>query len=143
MKRFHLFVTVLLLTIVACLSALLAHQEVYVAMWESNVQCAQTYAEHNRKLAIAQEYSFEAVAAARMLATENGILCERDAKMSEMISGFDEENMRLRASLAEAVDKMEAQRLEFEALLDEASHLRYKVAVLERALEMAQKKDED
>jgi len=71
----------------------------------------------------------------KSLSHENTLLCERDAKTLKVVAEFEEENRRLKCSLSDAVKRLEDQQTEINSLIDQADDLRYKVEVLEKALD--------
>jgi hypothetical protein len=105
------------------------------AKWQKYHESNQFVEEQNDKLLEANLYSYRLMDAVRMLANENGLLCEREAKMVQIVAEFEEENRRLKASLNEAVDILQEQQDEMNALYEEIERLRYKVMTLEKALE--------
>ena len=71
----------------------------------------------------------------KSLSHENTLLCERDAKTLQVVAEFEDENRRLKCSLSDAVTRLEDQQTEINSLIDQNSDLRYKVEVLEKALD--------
>ena len=109
--------------------------ETRAARWQAYHESNQFLEKQNEKLLEANMYSQRLMEAVRMLANENGLLCEREAKMVQIVAEFEEENRRLKASLNEAVDMLQEQQDEMNRLHETIERLRYKVKVLENALE--------
>jgi hypothetical protein len=112
-----------------------ANIEYRVHMWDKRVRSAEQFEEQAKMVCYAQKYGEHCLDAVRSLALENGLLCEREAKTVLYVAGMEEENMRLKGSLAEAVARLQSQVEEINDLNDEVYRLEYKVAVLEAALE--------
>ena len=139
MKRFEFWAILLLVCIVSGLAAQLFMQEVHVQRWEEAVTTAERIERQNNQLAMAQIYGDKLAEACRMLTVENGILTERDQKLSKYVAAVEEEDMYLRNALKEAVEGLEEQRQELSELYDENNDLQFKIRCLERALEVAEK----
>lgn len=105
------------------------------ARWENRVQTADAIAESNLQISQAYDHNSYLMETIGIMAVENGLLCERDAKTLQVVTEFDEENRRLKASLGEAARLLEEQIEELNELIDENSRLTYKVEVLERAID--------
>ena len=105
------------------------------AKWQEYVESNQFIESMNNDILEANMYSQRLVEAVRMLANENGLLCEREARMVQIVAEFEEENRRLKAALNEAVDMLQEQQDEMNALYETIDRLQYKVKVLEKALE--------
>jgi hypothetical protein len=109
--------------------------EVYVQLWQRRVAGLEQVQDQLHNTAVAQEYGTRAVEAIRMMAIENGLLCERDAKMQKYVLTMEEENTKLKAALNESVDKMVELIEENSDLHEEINYLSYKVECLEKALD--------
>jgi small-conductance mechanosensitive channel len=143
MKRFCLsLLFAILLGSLIGMSAQVVKTEMYVRVWESRVQSLDEMERQQHELAVSQEYGARAVEAVRMLAVENGLLCERDAKAQKYVLAMEEENAKLKAALNESVDKMVELLEENSNLHQEIINLSYKVRCLEQALEAASKPPE-
>lgn len=105
------------------------------ARWQEYAESNAFLEEQNEKLLEANMYSQRLMEAVRMLANENGLLCEREAKMVQIVAEFEEENRRLKCSLNEAVERLQEQQDEMNKLYETIERLRYKVEVLEKVLE--------
>ena len=124
------FVSVLLVI----LSTYVIRTEVFVHAWQDRVASVDFRQSEVNKLAVAQEYGRTAMSSCRMLAVENGLLCERDAKMTKYVAAMEEENTKLKASLAESVEHLQALIKDNNGLHDEVNQLGYKIQCLEQAL---------
>ena len=71
----------------------------------------------------------------KSLSHENTLMCERDEKTFQVVREFEEENIRLKCSLADAVKKLTDQQEEINSLIDQNYDLKYKVGVLEKDLD--------
>jgi chromosome segregation ATPase len=83
----------------------------------------------------AEKYSLDLLDVIKSLSYENTLLCERDAKTLQVVAEFEDENRRLKCSLSDAVTRLEDQQTEINSLIDQTDDLRYKVEVLEKALD--------
>ncbi|MHC4369370.1 MAG: hypothetical protein ACYSW8_17305 [Planctomycetota bacterium] len=135
MRGLYGIICLLLIGICAGTTYVAIDTETRATRWEKNVESAENAYEVARLVRSAQQYSLQLVEATRMLANENGLLCERDAKNTEVVAAFDDENRRLKTSLVEACDRLEEQQEEIDDLVDENEQLSYQVDVLERAVE--------
>ena len=130
---------IFLLCVTATCSFHIARIESQVYRWNSSVTRAEHIEDIINKVRDAQEYSSSLLEATRMLANENGILCERDARAVRVVRMFEEENQKLKVSLNESVDRLVAQQQEIEDLYNEKYLLEYKIQSLERALQLLPK----
>jgi len=98
----------------------------------------------NLQVRAAQEYSQWTVEATKMLAVENGLLVEREQKLTLAYAMIEEENRALKRSLAEAVDTLEEQVEQINELIDSNESLSWQVEVLQSAIDSmsANKKEE-
>jgi chromosome segregation ATPase len=103
--------------------------------WQERADSADAIAESNFQISQAYSHNAFLLETVSTLATENGYLCERDAKAMQVVAEFDEENHRLKTSLAEACKRLEEQSEELNELLGQMGDLYYKLAVLEQALD--------
>ncbi|MHC4121285.1 MAG: hypothetical protein ACYSWO_27740 [Planctomycetota bacterium] len=117
MRGLYGIICLLLIGICAGTTYVAIDTETRATRWEKNVESAENAYEVAR------------------LVNENGLLCERDAKNTEVVAAFDDENRRLKTSLVEACDRLEEQQEEIDDLVDENEQLSYQVDVLERAVE--------
>jgi len=137
MKTF-MFVTIcLLLGCVAGFTYNTLNIETQVRRWKSHVESAEALSNLNSKILDAHMFSKEVMEAVRMLANENGILCERELKMTQYVANVEEENERLKNALKEAVITLEGQRVEINQLHDELSKAYFRLEVLEKALKLS------
>jgi predicted site-specific integrase-resolvase len=109
--------------------------EVCAERWSKRVTSHNQVQELNRKVLYANEYSQGLAEAVRMLALENGLLCERDKAATEVVVQYEEESRRLKMSLAEACKRLEEQIVQINELTDEVEGLRWQVETLEKALD--------
>lgn len=109
--------------------------EVCAERWHERVASYNQVQELNRKARYANEYSQGLAEAVRMLASENGILCERDKAATEVVVQYEEESRRLKMSLAEACKRLEEQIVQINELTDEVEELRWQVGTLEKILD--------
>jgi uncharacterized coiled-coil DUF342 family protein len=126
---------VFLLGFTIAMSAQVVKTEVYVRLWENRVESLEHHEELAANIQFAQQYGQEVLAVARQLATENGLMAERDHKMTLYVAALEEESNRQKASLCEAVEKIQSLMKENNELHDEVFNLSYKVRCLEQALE--------
>jgi len=136
MKKFQLVVILLLSAVVAGLAFDASNIEARVALWERRVQSAQYKDDINTKILDSNTYSRDCLSTARMLATENGILCEREQKLVAYIAEIEEKNARLKSSLKEAVESLESNLQEINRLSDELSKANFRLEALEAALKL-------
>lgn len=134
MKRFQLVIVTLLIGCVAGLAYRAVKIETEVARWRLNVKSAEALAAINERVLDAHIFSRDITEACRMLANENGILCEREVKMTKYVTAVEDENTRLKGALKEAVVKLEDQRDEINQLHNELEKAYSRMDVLERAL---------
>lgn len=135
MRSLMAFVCFLLIGICVGTSYIAIDTEARAVRWRQNAESTEYIQELNCQILQANDYSQRLMEAVRMLANENGILCERDAAMVKVVAEYEEENARLKASLKEAVTTMQSQQQELNALYEQVERLKYKVQVLEQALE--------
>lgn len=113
------------------LTFMVVKTEAYARLWKQRAYDAvlTRYAQEQNKVAL------EAV---RMLAVENGLLCEREAKATKFVLSMEEENIKLKGALAESVENMEALIKENNKLNNEIINLRYRIQCLEKAFQMTE-----
>ena len=109
--------------------------EVHVFTWQRRVASIKYQEQKILDIRSAQEYSRHLFEAARMMAIENSLLCERDAKMTEFVAALGEENTRLKASVDESITRMESLLEENNELYREIGRLKFQVQCLEKALD--------
>jgi len=136
MRGLYGMICLLLVGLVAGMAIFIGDNEMHAARWNNRVEKIEYMETLNQDLLRSQEYSFMLMEATRMLANENGILCERDAKTVQQVAVFDEENRLLKSSLVEATGKIEEMLVDLNELIDENEALRYKNKVLEQSLEV-------
>lgn len=134
MNLFKTLVILLLLGMVAGLGYNAINIETRAMIWEARIESAEEVEDVNMEILKAHEYSDRCLEAVRMLANENGILCEREVKMVKYLQGVEEENARLKVSLKEAVSRLQEQIEEINNLHQNVFMLEYKVKTLEQAL---------
>ena len=83
---------------------------------------------------------FEAVAS---LSNANRMLCEREVAMVGVLDEFEEQNQRLSTALFDALDKLQAQEVKINDLIDENTRYRIRISVLTEALRDAKSKLND
>lgn len=113
--------------------------QVHVNRWKAEVQTAANYREMAREFLVMKDYTTRLVEAVRMQASENGILCEREAKMVQVVSEFEAENRRLKESLKEAVERLQEQEEQINDLMDTNERYSYQIHSLERQVESLEK----
>ena len=109
--------------------------EVCAERWSKRVNSFQQVRALNQELLLAHEYSETLAEAVRMLALENGLLCERNKAATEVVMQYEEESRRLKMSLAEACKRLEEQIVQINDLTDEVEDLRWQVETLEKILD--------
>jgi hypothetical protein len=132
---------VLLCALTIGLSAQLVYQDQQSAVWTDRATRAEAIYKLNLQIRQAQNYSRSLVDAVRTLATENGLLCEREAKATQVLVEFEQENRNLKRSLAEACNRLDKQQDEINDLIDERDILIYKLRVLEKVVELKKSAD--
>ena len=130
---------IMLLSVVAGGLYYIVDSEMMAERWEDKVKSVEYVENINSQILQANLYSSQLMEAVRMLAVENGLLCERDAKMAQVVAAFEEENRALKASLMESVDQMEDQIEEINDLVSDNETLKWKVRTLESALNKVEK----
>jgi len=129
------FCCVLLIAMCACLVVIAADAETQSARWQARVNVVQEMRELNQDITTSQVYSARLLEAVRMLAMENGLLCERELAITAVVMGLEEENLRLSVSLDESVARLQEDAEQINELIDANDRLRYQLQALERALE--------
>ena len=128
------FVCLLLVGMCAAMAHFTVQTEMHATRWSQRVNSLEHVEALNRDLLMAQEYSQLALEATKMLALENGLLCEREQKVSQAYGILEAENRALKASLAEAVGRLENQVEQINELIEENESLTWRCETLERAL---------
>ncbi|RLB67981.1 MAG: hypothetical protein DRH04_07305 [Deltaproteobacteria bacterium] len=136
MKGLKTILVILLVGLLLGSVAYILQTEALVQVWEARVRDADSYFQMVETVEHAQRYSKDLQDALRVMANENGLLCERDAKMVKVVAVYDEENQRLKAALKEAIEKLQDQQKELNEVYDEIGRLQYKIQCLEKALEL-------
>jgi predicted RNase H-like nuclease (RuvC/YqgF family) len=111
-----------------------ATTEVCAERWTRRAASFQAVRELNTELLLAHEYSEGLAEAVRMLALENGLLCERNKAATEVVVQYEEESRRLKMSLGDACKRLEEQIEQINKLFDEVENLRWQVETLEAIL---------
>lgn len=134
------FICLLLVGVIAGMALYVGDNEIHYR----RATQLQRIEELNLQVRAAQEYSQLAVEATRMLAVENGLLVEREQKITMAYTLIEEENRALKRSLAEAVDTLEEQVEQINELIESNESLSWQVEVLQKAMDAvsAQKKQE-
>jgi hypothetical protein len=117
--------------------------EATVARWETRVQSVERLETTNLQIQQSQQYSQTLMYTVSELATQNSIMCDRELGIQLVVVGFEEENRRLTFSLSDSVERLESQQVEINELIDEHGRLRYKIEVLELALQAVAAAEED
>jgi|GEM_PF-3064017 len=141
MKKVLILIAVLLSVMNAGLFYVCFHNDFRAKVWSDRVKASGQMQQYQRDSLKAIEFGHTCLAACRSLATENGLLCERDAKMTKYVAAMEEENARLKAVVAESVDRIEAELEQNNDLHDEISNLKYKIQCLEDALKAVNEKE--
>jgi hypothetical protein len=142
-KTLYGFCVVFLVTVNIVMAIGAANTEVCAARWADRVTSFQNVRELNQEILLAHEYSENLIESVRMLALENGILCERDKAATEVVVQYEEESRRLKMSLAEACKRLEEQIVQINELSDEVEGLRWQVETLEKALDKVKTAEPD
>ena len=135
MKSFLNWPCFLLAALLAVMTAQLSCTDFQAAAWERRAESVDRLEDLNRDIVRSYNFSQLALEATRMLAVENGLLCEREAKLTQVVAGVEEENRSLKSSLDESVSRLQTQVEEINRLIDENTRLSWKVLCLESALE--------
>jgi len=117
------------------LSVQVMKTEAYVQLWETRVASVEQREKDVATMLECQDYSNRVVEAVRMLAVENGLLCERDAKMQKYVLAMEEENAKLKAALDQSVEKMSELLEENSELMSEVQNLKWQISILEDTVE--------
>jgi hypothetical protein len=133
MKLFQVSVLFLIVLCSGLMYEVLNH-EATANRWTKRANQLDVFEARLQLVADAQEYSETCLDTTRMLAIENGILCERDARAIQYIALLDESNVKLKASLDEAVTRMQELIDENNDLFNANNRLLFKVQCLEKAL---------
>lgn len=141
-KTLYGFCVVALVAMNVVMAIGVANTEVCASRWADRVTSFQATRELNQELLLAHEYSENLIESVRMLALENGILCERDKAATEIVVQYEEDNRRLRMSLAEACKRLEEQVVQINELTDEVEGLRWQVKTLEKALDFMKSEEQ-
>ena len=115
--------------------------EVCAERWSKRLNSVQQVQELNMEILRAHEYSENLVEAVRMLASENGLLCERNKAATEVVIQYEEESRRLKMSLGEACKRLKEQLELINELIDEVESLRWQVETLEDILNSVREDD--
>lgn len=135
MKGTTNFLCLLLIGLTAAMGYYSFQTEMHAQRWTKQASALQRVEILNATIAKSHDLNQDMHEAIRMLVAENGLLCERDAKMTQVVAEFEAENRALKNSLAEAVDNLEDQRNQINNLIRENNNLKWKVSTLEEAIE--------
>lgn len=136
MKGFLTFICLLLVGCCVGIGMMAADTEMHAARWSRHIESAQFMEDVNEDIAQAHIYSERCLEAVRMLANENGLLCERESKLTIVVAQMEEENRALKASLSDAVGRLENQNKQINELIDQNQRLIWQIQQLERTLEL-------
>lgn len=121
------------MNVVMCINV--ANTEVCADRWNDRVTSFQQVRELNMEILRAHEYSESLIESVRMLALENGLLCERNKAATEVVIQFEGENHRLKVSLSDACKRLEEQLEQINKLIDEVEALTWQVRAWEKLLD--------
>ena len=125
----------ILIIICSFLGVLVIDVETRAARWQARVDLVQEMQGLNQDILKSQRYSNKLLEAVRMLASENGILCERERAVTGVVMSLEEENLRLSLSLDEAIQRLKEDDVRINELLDANERLQYQLETLERAFD--------
>jgi len=128
-------IALLLIGIIVILGTIALDTEARATRWERRVAKVQCLEQLNRDILRSQEYSSNLLESVRMLANENGILCEREAAHLQVIAGVEEENTRLGVSLDESIVRLQEYEEQVNDLIDEAERSAWRISQLEETIE--------
>ncbi|MHC4302549.1 MAG: hypothetical protein ACYS7Y_35260 [Planctomycetota bacterium] len=134
MRGLYAFICFLLIGICAGTSYYAVNTEAQAERWLRRTASYENVRQLNLEILRANEYSELLMSSVRMLANENGILCERDAASMLVVSEYEGENRRLALALDEACDRLQSQQEEIDDLIDENDDLRWRLETLEAEL---------
>jgi len=134
-KTLYMACVVALIAMNIIMAVSVANTDVCAARWTARVNSFQQARELNQELLLAHEYSENLIESVRMLALENGILCERDKAATEVVVQYEEESRRLKMSLNEACKRLEEQTVQINELTDESERLGWQIEILENILD--------
>jgi len=143
MKTFLTLVVLIQLAFLSSAGYYIYETDCGAERWRANVTESEQILSLANEIEHAQAYSYRCFDAVCMLANENGILCERDVKMTQVVAEFEEENRRLKESLDQACEHMSTQEDTINDLIEETEKLQYKIETLERALNAIQSLEEE
>jgi chromosome segregation ATPase len=98
--------------------------------------------EQANKVSQAQAYSRPLADAIKAMASENSSLLERELQAAKVVAGLQQESTYLKASLKEAVEKLQQLNNENNNALEEINKLEFKVKTLQAALDAVTKAKE-
>jgi hypothetical protein len=136
MKRFQLFVILFLSAISVGLIYDTVNIEYRVFKWEEHLQTAEAINDINTKILDAHIYSKDVLNMAQLLVEENSALLEREAKTVQYVTQLEEENLKLKNSLKEAVVTIGDQITQLNDLHEELEKCYFKIDLMEKALEL-------
>jgi len=140
MKALMGFMCVVLTVICVALTFYVSDMESHAKRWQRRVKSVQHIEKINGDLLEANMYSQKLMCTIKIMAEENAAMCKREAKMTQIVNQYKEENRRLKQSLTEAVNNLREQQQELNQLHEQLERLQYQVKVLEKALENKVKK---
>jgi hypothetical protein len=126
---------IVLLTIAACSVIVTLDTETRAVRWQQRVESVESIKELHTQVAVAQQYTDSLFEATKMLANENGLLCERDAKAMRYVTALEAANLRLKTALKESVESLQTQIEANNELHAEIEMLYYRISMLELALD--------
>jgi regulator of replication initiation timing len=131
MKGLMGFVCLLLIGICTGMGYLTMQTEMHADRWNERVTSLEHVEALNMDLVRAMEYSDLSMATTATLAGEISTMCQRDAKMVEVVAAFEEENRALKNSLSESVNRLEDQLEQINDLFDENDNLYWEIGVMQ------------
>jgi len=135
MRGLYGIIAILLIGICAASTYTACDTEIRAQRWERRVASATWAQGIIEDVQSSQKYSGRLLDALSVMASENGILCERDAASMKVIAEFEDENRRLKTALAESIDRLQSQETQINDLIDGNGTLRYKIQALEQTIE--------
>jgi chromosome segregation ATPase len=139
----RLFIIILLIMSNLFLAVYALDTERRADQWNRRVTAFEHVRQLNLEILRANERSELLAEAVRMLANENGILCERDKASMEVVAQYEEENRKLEASLYEACELIDEQQEEIDDYIDEIADLEEHIEALEELIDVLAGDDAD
>jgi hypothetical protein len=135
MKKLLVFSVLALIGLNIGMAFNVANTEICAERWNDRVNAIEHVRGLNLEILKAHAYSESLIESVRMLALENGLLCERNKAAAEVAVQYEEESRRLKMSLAEACKRLEKQIQQINKLVDEVERLTWQVETLEKVLD--------